>query len=106
MQPSYYPKLSLEKIDNKYVLIIWVPAGANRPYKIPDDVLANHKTTNYRIRFRSSSIIPNKEQETELGDGEEVAVASERTLARRESDHMAADVLLGLTSVGSGPSSL
>ncbi|USQ03643.1 helix-turn-helix domain-containing protein [Aquirufa antheringensis] len=22
MQPSYYPKLSLEKIDNKYVLII------------------------------------------------------------------------------------
>ena len=66
MQPSYYPKLSLEKIDNKYVLIIWVPAGANRPYKIPDDVLANHKTTNYRIRFRSSSIIPNKEQETEL----------------------------------------
>lgn len=47
-----------------------------------------------------------KEQETELGDGEEVAVASERTLARRESDHMAADVLLGLMGVGSGPSSL
>ncbi|MCZ2477681.1 transcriptional regulator [Aquirufa antheringensis] len=66
MQPSYYPRLSLEEIDGTHVLVIWVPAGSNRPYKIPDDVLANHKTMNYRIRFQSSTIIPNEEQQTEL----------------------------------------
>lgn len=66
IQPSYFPRLSLEEVDGKHVLVIWVPAGANRPYKVPDDVLANHKTLNYRIRFRSSSVVPNEEQETEL----------------------------------------
>ena len=66
IHPSYFPRLSLEEIDGKNVLVLWVPAGANRPYKVPDDILATHKTLNYRIRFRSSSIIPNKEQEAEL----------------------------------------
>ena len=39
IQPSYFPRLSLEEVDGKYVLVVWVPAGANRPYKVPDDVL-------------------------------------------------------------------
>ena len=66
IQPSYAPRLSLEDIDGKQVLVIWIPAGTNRPYKIPDDVLAKHKTYNYRIRQYSSSVIPNTEQEAEL----------------------------------------
>ncbi len=66
IQPSYFPRLSLEEIDGKHVLVIWCPAGANRPYKVPDDVSARHKTYNYRIRFRSNSIVPNDEQTTEL----------------------------------------
>ena len=66
IQPSYFPRLSLEEIDNKNVLIIWVPAGSNRPYKVPDDVTSKHKTYNYRIRQYSSSIVPNSEQEAEL----------------------------------------
>lgn len=66
IQPSYFPRLSLEEIDGKHVLVIWCPAGANRPYKVPDDVTTKHKTYNYRIRFRSNSIIPNDEQTTEL----------------------------------------
>ena len=65
-QPNYMPRLSLEEIDKKHVLVIWVPAGSIRPYKVPDDVLAKHKTYNYRIRQFSSSIIPNAEQEAEL----------------------------------------
>lgn len=64
--PNYMPRLSLEEIDGKYVLLIWVPAGSLRPYKIPDDVLSKHKSYNYRIRQYSSSVIPNPEQETEL----------------------------------------
>jgi predicted HTH transcriptional regulator len=46
IQPSYFPRLSLEEVDGKYVLVVWVPAGANRPYKVPDDVLASNKTLN------------------------------------------------------------
>ena len=66
IQPSFFPRLSLEEIDNKQVLVIWVPAGSNRPYKVPDDVTVKHKTYNFRIRQYSSSIIPNREQEEEL----------------------------------------
>ncbi|WP_330442280.1 RNA-binding domain-containing protein [Flavobacterium sp. C4GT6] len=66
IKPSYYPRLSLETIDGKHVLVLWVPAGSNRPYKVPDDVSAKHKTYNYRIRYRSNSIVPNEEQEREL----------------------------------------
>jgi ATP-dependent DNA helicase RecG len=66
IKPSYLPRLSLEAIDNKHVLVIWTPAGSNRPYKVPDDVSAKHKTYNYRIRYRSNSIVPNQEQEIEL----------------------------------------
>lgn len=66
IQPSFFPRLSLEEIDDKQVLAIWVPAGSNRPYKVPDDVTAKHKTYNFRIRQFSSSIVPNSEQEAEL----------------------------------------
>jgi ATP-dependent DNA helicase RecG len=66
IQPTYFPNLSLEVIDGKNVMVIWVMAGVNRPYKVPDDVLAKNKTYNYRIRQYSSTIVPNQEQETEL----------------------------------------
>jgi len=66
IQPSYFPRISLEEIDGKNVLVIWCPAGANRPYKVPDNVLSKHKVYNYRIRFRSNSIVPNDEQTIEL----------------------------------------
>jgi ATP-dependent DNA helicase RecG len=66
IKPSYFPRTSLEDVDGKYVLVIWIPAGSNRPYKVADDVNSKHKTYNYRIRYNSNSIIPNDEQETEL----------------------------------------
>ncbi len=66
ISPSYAPRLSLENIDNKQVLVIWAPAGNLRPYKVPDDILAKNKVYNYRIRQFSSSVIPNAEQEMEL----------------------------------------
>ncbi|MGQ1787486.1 RNA-binding domain-containing protein [Saccharicrinis sp. GN24d3] len=67
VQPGYMPRLSLEEIDGKHVLVIWVPAGSNRPYKVPDDVkVKKHKTYNFRIRVNSNTVIPNEEQESEL----------------------------------------
>jgi ATP-dependent DNA helicase RecG len=64
--PSYFPRLSLESIDGKPVLVIWAPAGSNRPYKVPDDVTIKKKEYNFRIRQYSSSVIPNRDQEVEL----------------------------------------
>ena len=49
IQPSFFPRLSLEEIDDRKVLVIWVPAGSNRPYKVPDDVTAKHKTYNLSL---------------------------------------------------------
>jgi ATP-dependent DNA helicase RecG len=67
IEPPYLPRLSLEEIDEKHVLVIWAPAGNSRPYKVPDDILSKkNKTLNYRIRQFSSSVIPTKEQEMEL----------------------------------------
>ncbi len=66
IQPSYAPHISLEEIDDKNVVVIWVPAGSVRPYKVPDDINAKHKNYNYRIRQYSSSVVPNAEQEKEL----------------------------------------
>lgn len=66
MSPPYAPRISLEDIDNKKVLVIWVPAGTLRPYKVPDDILVKNKVHNFRIRQFSSSVVPNAEQEMEL----------------------------------------
>ncbi|MCT4588814.1 MAG: putative DNA binding domain-containing protein [Carboxylicivirga sp.] len=67
IQPPYMPRLSLEEIDDRNVLVIWVPAGSVRPYRVPDDVkIKKNKTYNYRIRQYSSTVIPNLEQEAEL----------------------------------------
>ena len=66
IQPAYYPHTSLEDVDGKKVLVIWIPGGANRPYKVPDEVTAKHKRYNYYIRYNSSSIIAKGEFEKEL----------------------------------------
>jgi len=66
MQPTYFPRLSLEEVDQKHLIVIWVTAGTNRPYKVPDDITSKNKVYNYRIRQYSSSIIPKDEQEIEL----------------------------------------
>lgn len=66
IEPVYFPKVSIEEIDDRKVLVIWVPGGSNRPYKVPDDVKAKNKTYNYYIRYNSSSIIAKGENEQEL----------------------------------------
>jgi ATP-dependent DNA helicase RecG len=66
MRPPYFPRLSLEEIDGKYVLLIWVTAGSNRPYEIPDDVKAKKKDYEYYIRQYSNTVKVNQEQAQEL----------------------------------------
>ena len=35
LSPYYLPRTSVEEVDGKQVLVIWCPAGINRPYSIP-----------------------------------------------------------------------
>jgi len=66
IQPTYHPRISIEEVDAKLIIAIWAPAGSNRPYKVPDNVESKNKINNYRIRWGTSTIKPNPEQEREL----------------------------------------
>lgn len=66
--PYYLPRTSIEEVDGKDVLVIWVPSGINRPYAIPQDVLAKVKLMKYYVRSGSSSIVAKGEVLDELRD--------------------------------------
>ena len=66
MKPPYFPRLFLEPVDGKHVLVIWVPAGSNRPYEVPREIGAKDKEYAYYIRQYSSSVMANREQKQEL----------------------------------------
>lgn len=66
IRPTYFPRLSLEQIDDKHVLLIWVSAGSNRPYEVPRDVTAPTKDYQYYIRRYSSTVLANIEEKKEL----------------------------------------
>ncbi len=66
IKPVYYPKTSIEEVDGKHVFVIWVPAGMDRAYQVPDEVNAKEKKYNYYIRYNSSSIVAKGQNLNEL----------------------------------------
>ncbi len=50
LQPHYFPILSIETYQEQTVLVIWVPGGLDRPYKVPKDVCGPNKEYRYYIR--------------------------------------------------------
>lgn len=66
--PFYLPRTSIEVIDGKYVFVIWVPSGVNRPYSIPVSVTSRQSSHAFYIRSNSSSIVAKGEVLTELRD--------------------------------------
>lgn len=65
--PAYSAKVSLEEVDGKRIMAIWVPTGTQRPYKVPDNVTGDKdKNPKTRIRSKSSSVVATPEQEKEL----------------------------------------
>lgn len=65
--PYYMPRTSMEEVDCKYVLVIWCPAGINRPYSVPENVTAKNGSKEYfYIRSGTSSIIAKGEVLDEL----------------------------------------
>ena len=73
IRPIYYPRTSIEDVDGKKVLVIWVPGGPSRPYKVPDEVTAKQKKHNFYIRYNSSSMM-------DLVAGPPVAMMPKKTL--------------------------
>ena len=68
IEPFYAPKISVEEIDGKQILVIWVPAGPNRPYKVPERVTSKNKDHKYFIRYATSSIEAKGDLYDELRD--------------------------------------
>ena len=65
--PYYMPRTSVEEIDGQHILVIWVPAGVNRPYDIRESVISkNNPKTQWYIRSGSSSIVAKGEVLDEL----------------------------------------
>ena len=57
IKPTYRYITSIEEIDGQMVLVLWVPAGSNRPYSVPESVVAKSQSTpKYYIRSKASTI--------------------------------------------------
>ncbi|MFI3243454.1 MAG: putative DNA binding domain-containing protein [Akkermansia sp.] len=66
VKPELFPHVSVEELDGKQVLLIWVPGGTSRPYSGPEDMTSKGASYHYYIRYNSSTIIPNDEQQQDL----------------------------------------
>lgn len=67
--PYYLPRTSVESIDGKSVIAIWVPSGVNRPYAVSTDVTLKGKCDKaYYIRSGTSSIVAKGESLDQLRD--------------------------------------
>ena len=66
INPVYHPKVSVEELDDKMIIVIWVPGGPNRPYEVPEEIKAREKKYHYYIRRYNSSVKTNKHEREEL----------------------------------------
>lgn len=54
---AYNSRVSKEEVDGQSILVIWVPTGPNRPYCVPESVVAKGKSPlKYYIRSKASTI--------------------------------------------------
>ena len=56
MNPYYLPRTSVEEVDGKQLIVIWCPAGSNRPYSVSANVTAKGSKDVPYIRSGTSSI--------------------------------------------------
>ncbi len=66
IQPPYFPVLSIEEVQGRKLIVLWVPGGQNRPYKAPVAVTDKHKVWHYYIRRYSSTVEAKGDTEQEL----------------------------------------
>lgn len=46
IEPYYMPRIDVQEVDGKSVLVIWAPAGVNRPYNVRERVTAKQSPSN------------------------------------------------------------
>lgn len=66
IEPRYIPVIDIENLDGKNIIILWVPAGADRPYKSRIDVYGKVNNAAYFIRKGSTTIKAKNNDEKEL----------------------------------------
>ncbi len=66
IDPYYCPKTSVEEIDGALILVIWVPAGDYRPYRVPTRITAKQKEHKIYVRTGTSSVVAKGAVEREL----------------------------------------
>jgi len=66
IEPRYFPIVEPYIYDEKHIIVIWVPAGHGRPYKVSNDLFSKNSGKNYYIRKFNSTIRAKSEEEREL----------------------------------------
>jgi ATP-dependent DNA helicase RecG len=66
IKPYYAPKVYVEEVDGRKIIILWVPGGNSRPYEVPDEIKAKEKRYQYYIRRYSNSVVPAQREKEEL----------------------------------------
>lgn len=66
INPTYHPKLFIETVDKKQIIVLWIPGGSNRPYEVPEQITATNKRNFYYIRKYANSVKANTEEKQEL----------------------------------------
>jgi Predicted transcriptional regulator containing an HTH domain and an uncharacterized domain shared with the mammalian protein Schlafen len=66
INPVYFPKVEIEEVDGKKIVVIWALSGTNRPYEVPEEIKAKDKRYQYYIRVMSSTVKANKQQRENL----------------------------------------
>jgi len=66
ISPAYHPIAVPATVQDKLILIIWVPGGDQRPYKAPVNLAKDNTERAYYIRRHSSSVVAKGQDEQEL----------------------------------------
>ena len=66
IRPYYAPKINIQTFDDQNLLVIWVPAGMDRPYEVPENIKAKEKKYRYYIRKYASTVQTGKNEREEL----------------------------------------
>ena len=66
IRPVYFPKVSIEEVLGKKIVVIWAISGDARPYEVPEEIKSKNKQYHYYIRALSSTVKANKQQREEL----------------------------------------
>ena len=68
IEPSYIPVIDLLDYQNKKIVVLWCPAGSNKPYRCYENVYKEKKDTRYfaYVRKGSLTLVASRYEEIEL----------------------------------------